>query len=106
MFGTGLWTEGMAIALSRDNVPGIIMQMGIFYTLVKLRNAQGKLILRTIPNRYFMDEIVDRYVEDEEGMEGFAASDIDRKINRAISSGYDPTFTQHLRNRRTLVVKE
>lgn len=70
---------------------------------VKLRNSQGKLILRTIPNRYFMDEMVDRYVEDEEGMEGFAASDIDRKINRAISSGYDPTFTQHLRNRRTLV---
>lgn len=33
MFGTGLWTEGMAIALSRDNVPGTIMQMGIFYTL-------------------------------------------------------------------------
>lgn len=103
MFGTGLWTEGMAIALSRDNTPGIIMQMGIFYTVIKLRSAQGRLILRTVPNRFFMDDIVDRYVEDEEGMQGFDATDIDRKINRAISSGYDPTFTQHLRNRRTIV---
>lgn len=103
IYGTGLWVEGCKISFPGDNFVSTIMQIGTMFTTVKYVNASGKLVLRTIPNRYFMEDKVDRHVQEEDGMEDFDATEIDRRVNHAISSEADPTFMTHLKRRRIVV---
>ena len=82
MFGTGQWVEGM-VAKVGAHKGAILHTSSMFTTLNCKEEATGRPYLAIVPNRYFNDDIVLRFPEEEPGMEGFDTASIESQYVRA-----------------------
>jgi small-conductance mechanosensitive channel len=77
--GTGKWVEHMVVAIAGRK--GIIIEQGTLFTTLRCKDEKtGKYYLSDIPNRYFNQSIIDRFIEEEEGLENFSVDHIEHKM--------------------------
>ena len=76
MTGTGRFIENMVVSVK--GVKGKIMEISSMFTTIKCYDEKSKKhFLANIPNKFFNEDIVLRFPEEEPGMEGFAIDKID-----------------------------
>jgi len=76
MTGTGTFVENMVISIRGHK--GSIKQISALFTTVACEDSKtGKKYLANVPNKYFNDEIVLRFPDEEPGMEDFEVDKIE-----------------------------
>ena len=77
--GTGKWVEDAVIAIGGRK--GTIIEQGTLFTTLRCKDEKtGRCYISEIPNRYFNQVIVDRFIEEEDGLEDFSVDHIEQSI--------------------------
>lgn len=77
--GTGKWVEDAVIAIAGRK--GTIIEQGALFTTLRCKDEKtGRIYLSDIPNRYFNQSIVDRFIEEEDGLQDFPVDHLEQSI--------------------------
>lgn len=82
--GTGKWVEDAVISIGGRK--GTIIEQGALFTTLRCKDEKtGRSYISEIPNRYFNQVIVDRFIEEEDGLENFSVDHIEQHISSSLS---------------------